>query len=123
MRWLSTAINNSSNADEAKNLPLQIGSRQTSVGDVFNISGNFSDTSVTLENSNQKMDYVGHTLPNNIELNVTGDVGHYAGAALKGGALKIQGNVCDYAGCEMSKGTIEISKNAGDYLGGAKGGK
>ena len=122
MRWLSTAINNSSSVNEAKNLSLHIGSERACVGDVFDVSDNFSHPSIPLENSNQKMDYVGHALSNNIELNVVGDVGHYAGASLKGGTLKIQGNVCDYAGCEISKGILEISKNAGDYLGGAKAG-
>ena len=122
MRWLSKAIFDASSDEEAKNLPLNIGSEVSTVGELFAIEGNFSNQLIKFENSNSKMDYIGTALPKNFQLIVEGDVGHYAGSELKGGKLNIEGNVKDFAGCEMSSGTIEISKNAGDYLGGAKAG-
>ncbi len=122
MHWLSNAIDCACSSDDAKKLTLQIGNETSPVGDHFEIEGNFDQQTIRLENANQKMDFVGYALPENIELNVAGDVGHYAGSSLKGGKLKIQGNVDDFAGCEMSKGVLEINGNAGDYLGGAQAG-
>ena len=119
MRWLSHAINQSTNSDDAKKLPLQFDNEKTNVGDVFEISGSLSNQPIVLENSNQSMDYLGHALTKNSELTVNGDVGHFSGAKLAGGKLIVDGNTQDYAGCGMSKGLIEITGNANDYLGGA----
>ncbi len=122
MRWLSQAINESTNSDTAKNLSLQVGNEKTNVGDVFDISGTLSNQGVVLENSNPSMDYLGHALKTDTELSVKGDAGHFTGAELAGGKLIIDGNVQDYAGCSMSKGLIEITGNGSDYLGSAYAG-
>ncbi len=122
MRWLSHAINESTNSDAAKKLSLQIGNEKTNVGDIFDISGPLSNQGVVLVNSNSSMDYLGHTLKPDTELIVKGNAGHFAGAELAGGKLIIDGNVQDYAGCSMSKGLIEIMGNGNDYLGGAYSG-
>ncbi|QMU61084.1 MAG: formylmethanofuran dehydrogenase subunit C [Gammaproteobacteria bacterium] len=119
MRWLSQAINESINCDAVKNQPLQIGNEESNVGEFFDITGNFSNQPITLENSNQSMDYLGHALKKKTELTVNGDAGHFAGAKLAGGKLVVKGNAQNYAGCGMSKGQIEITGNANDYLGGA----
>ncbi len=119
MRWLSQAINESTNSDTVRKLSLQIGNEKTNVGDVFDISGSLSNQTAILENSNQSMDYLGHALTKNTELTVKGDVGHFAGAELSGGKVIIDGSTQDYAGCGMSKGLIEVTGNANDYLGGA----
>ncbi len=119
MRWLSHAIHQASNSDAIKKLPLQIGNEKSNVGEFFDITGSFTNQYVVLKNSNQKMDYLGHSLSAGVELTIEGDVGHFAGAELAGGKLIIDGNSLDYAGCSMSQGLIEITGNVNDYLGGA----
>jgi len=119
MRWLSHAMNEATNSDDARKLPFQFDNEKTNVGDVFEISGTLSNQAVVLENSNQSMDYLGHALTNNTELTIKGDVGHFAGAKLAGGKLVVDGNTQDYAGCGISKGLIEVTGNANDYLGSA----
>lgn len=119
MRWLSNALNQSIKVDAVKNLPLHVGNEKFSVGELFDITGTSTSQQVILKNTNQSMDYVGHGLQSNIELTVNGDVGHFAGAELAGGTLKIDGNTQDYTGCSMKKGFLEINGNSKDYLGGA----
>lgn len=122
MRWLSEAISQSSSSDVAKKSPIQIGNVKTSIGELFDIDGSFSNQAVTLENSNSQMDYVGHALASDFELTVKGDVGHFTGAKLAGGKLVVDGSTQNYAGCAMTKGLLEVSGNANDYLGGANAG-
>ncbi len=119
MRWLSTAILENMNPDNVLKTGILIGNQQSEVGELFEISGKFSNESITLENSNQKMDYIGFELPKNSQLTVNGDAGHYAGAKLNGGTMKVCGNTNDFAGCGMLHGLLEIDGNANDYLGGA----
>lgn len=119
MRWLSEAITNSYTADQAKKLTLPVGNKKIEVGELFSISGNFSDSTAHLEDSTVKCDYIGHALPEGARLSVTGDCGHYLGAQLAGGKVTLTGNTKNYAGCAMRKGMIEIKGNSADYLGGA----
>lgn len=122
MRWLSQAINESSNIDTVKNQALSVGNEKFTIGDFFEITGSFSEHPVILENTNQSMDYIGHALRKDALLTVKGNVGHFAGAELAGGKLVIDGNTQDYAACGMSKGLIEITGNAKDYVGAAYAG-
>ncbi len=119
MRWLSQAINESTNSDVVKKQSLHMGNEKCNIGDIFDITGSFSDHPVVFENSNQSMDYVGHALCKDSHLTVAGDVGHYAGSRLAGGKLVIDGNAQDYTACGMSKGLIEIMGDANDYVGSA----
>jgi formylmethanofuran dehydrogenase subunit C len=122
MRWLSKAIETCITSEKANHLTLYVGNEKIVVGELFNISGNFSNSSLVIENTHCKMDYVGYALKNGIEVLVKGDVGHFAGASLSGGKLHIDGNTQDYTGCSMQKGFIEITGNASDYVGGAYAG-
>ena len=122
MRWLSHAINENVSSDTAKKTVLQINNETTMVDDFFTIDGDLSKQKVVLENSTQQMDYLGHSLKHDKELEVTGDVGHFARASLAGGKLIIKGNTKDYAGCSMSAGHLEIMGNTEDYTGGANAG-
>ena len=122
MRWITTAMENIAKADAAKKITIPLGNEQISVGDLFDISGNFSNSAIVIENTHSKMDYVGSSLKEGFEISVKGDVGHFAGADLSGGALNIDGSTLDYTGCNMKKGLIEITANANDYVGGAYAG-
>ena len=119
MRWLSHAINTSAKSSSVNKLDLQIGNQKTTVSDLFNIDGDFTNADLVLENSTQQMDYLGHALNQDKTLTVKGDAGHFAGADLAGGKLVIEGNAHDYAACSMSKGLVEIKGDVSDYAGGA----
>ena len=122
MRWLSEALNQSSSAHQVKSNSIFIGKEQVAIGDLFDISdGDFSESAV-LENSNDKMDYVGFDLQAKHKIKVEGDCGHYTGAQLAGGKLKIKGNTLDYTACSMKKGTIKIDGDCGHYAGSAMAG-
>ncbi len=122
MRWLTEVIQQSKSIEDAKKHTVLVAHELVEVGELFDVSGDAPNKQVVLENANQNMDYVGYLLPKNIELNVKGSVGHYAGASLSGGKLNIEGDVQNFAGCDMSKGLLNITQNAGDYLGGAYAG-
>ena len=122
MRWLSDALNQSSKAEEVKSNSLNIGKEAIKIGDLFDISGGDFTNSVVLENSNNKMDYIGSKLQTKHKIKVEGDCGHYVGAELAGGKLKVNGNTLDYTACSMKKGTIKVSGNCGHYTGSAMAG-
>ena len=119
MRWLSDAISNAYTVDQANKLVIPVGNKKVEVGELFNISENFSNKTAQLESSTSKLDNIGHALPADTHLTITGDCGHYLGAHLAGGKITLNGNAQDYVGSAMRKGMIEIKGNAADYLGGA----
>jgi formylmethanofuran dehydrogenase subunit C len=117
MRLLNQAIERNTSTAKIKKEPFLIGNQKVQIGDVFKISGQRLSSHLVLENSSDKMDFVGHELKH--KLTVEGDCGHYAGAQLAGGCLIIQGNTLDYTGCNLQRGSIEICGNTGHYLGSA----
>ena len=117
MRLFSQAISQTTSVAKLKKEPFLIGNKKAQIGDVFKISGQRLSSNLVLENSNIKMDYVGHKLKHT--LTVEGDCGHYAGTQLLGGSLIIKGHSLNYTGCNMRAGNIEICGDAGDYVGSA----
>ena len=115
MRWLSEAITHSYSADQAKKISLPVGNKKIEVGELFDISGNFTNSTVQLDGSTSKLDYIGQALPKGTHLTATGDCGHYLGAQLEGGKVTLTGNTKNYAGCSMRSGLIEIKGNSADY--------
>ena len=122
MRWINTALSDACNADQAKKLTIPVGNKTTEIGEIFDISGDFTNQSIILENATPKLDYVGHALPEGICFTIHGSCGHYCGAELAGGKLVIHGSTLDYTGCSMNKGLLEIKQNTGNYTGGAYAG-
>ena len=122
MRWLSEALNQSSSIEQVTANTILLGNEQVAIGDLFDISSADFSESVVLENSHNKMDYIGFDLQSEYSINVTGDCGHYTGAQMTGGKLTIQGNALDYTACNMKKGFIEINGNCGHYAGSAMAG-
>ena len=119
MRWLSDAAQRVERINNIANCEVMVGNEKIAIGELFEISGSFSDSEIVLENPNSKMDYIGHALGAGATIAVKGDCGHYAGAELTGGTLKIEGSVLDFAGCSMSAGLIEVSGDGGNYAGSA----
>lgn len=119
MRWLSDALNQSSSAKQVSNQTVLVGRDSVAIGDLFSISDKDFSESVVLENSNDHMDYIGSSLQAKLKVKVEGDCGHFAGAQLAGGKLKIKGNTLNYTACNMKKGIIKVNGNCGNYAGGA----
>ena len=119
MRWLQRALEQDLSSKEASKSPLQLGSEQVQVGDIFTINGKLSVSELTLQNSASTLDYVGTGLASGRALFVEGDCGHYLGHQLGGGRLVCNGSALHYAGCNMQSGSIEIMSDAGDYVGGS----
>lgn len=122
MRWLSEAVMQADGNNDINKREISVGNKKIAIGELFDISGSISADEIVLENSNSKMDYIGHALPSGAKITINGDCGHYVGAELAGGTLKIDGSVLDYAGCAMVAGLIEISGNGGNYTGSAYSG-
>ena len=122
MRWLSDAICQADKNASINNRKILVGKENVAVGELFEISGSITTDQIVLENSTAKMDYIGHALPADISITVKGNCGHYIGAELAGGNLKIEGDVEDFAGCTMASGLIEVTGNSGDYIGSAYAG-
>lgn len=122
MRWISTAINDVCSAEQAKKITIPVGNKATEIGELFDITGDFSNSDIVLNNANNKFDYVGYQLPASKRLIVESDCGHYAGAELAGGKLIINGNTNDFSACAMRSGVLEIKGNSGNYTGSAYAG-
>ena len=56
MRWLTDAISNAYTADQAKKLVIPLGNKKVEIGELFNISENFSNKTAQLEGSTSKLD-------------------------------------------------------------------
>lgn len=122
MRWLSAALNQSCTVDQVNSRHVFIGNEKIDIGDLFDISGQKFSGPVMLENSNDKMDYMGSGLTAGHSLEVAGNCGHYAGANMAGGTLTIKGNTLDFTASSMQAGIIKICGHCGNYAGGAPGG-
>lgn len=123
MRWLSDALMHADDANAVINQTIQIGNQAKAIGELFDITGDFPASTAELDNSTQKMDYIGHALKSHYSIQVNGDCGHYPGASLAGGTVKINGHALDFVGCGMQDGNIEISGNANHYVGSAFAGE
>lgn len=124
MRWLSEALMHADNTNTVINQSIRIGNQTKAIGELFEITGDFPASTAELDNPNQKMDYIGHALKSQYSIQVNGDCGHYLGALLEGGVVRVNGNTLDFVGCGMHDGDIEISGDAGHYVASAfTGGK
>jgi hypothetical protein len=61
----------------------------------------------------QKIDFLGYKLPQGKTLELKGDAGNFAGAALCGGDFYVKGSVGNRAGAGMKAGRLFVSRQAG----------
>lgn len=97
-------------------LPVWCGSQQLALGDVFDVSGEYSDQ-VRIESSLPGVEAIGARMTGGL-LVVEGDAGGGVGAGMTGGVLRILGSVGDDAGVAMRGGLLVVAHSAGDRLGG-----
>lgn len=88
------------------------------IGDVFTLSGSVGERLVIVGGSD-RLDNVGLKL-NAGSIVVEGDVGAYAGAAMKGGHLRITGSAGPLLGAAMRDGLIHVGESASELAGGAR---
>ena len=103
--------------DQIKALPAYRGRRQTTLGELFEIRGEYSD-SVLVEGDLGRVKRLGEGMAGG-RLEVRGTVGAHLGAGMLGGDILVAGDAGDYAGAHMQGGVIRILGNAGHRVGGA----
>lgn len=105
---------------EIEHLPLPSGLREASVGDLFRVSG--EDTQSIVIAGDRCLSGVGSGMEQGTIV-VQGDAGDYAGEGMRGGRLAISGNAGAFAGSGMRGGRLQIAGDAGPFLGGARPGE
>ncbi|MGX5773190.1 formylmethanofuran dehydrogenase subunit C [Methylorubrum zatmanii] len=102
---------------EAGKLAIGTSRRGLTLGDVFEISLDGSD-SLVIEGGSSRLDRVGAALSEG-SIRVEGDVGQRLGEGMAGGTLTVTGSAGPYAATGATGGTITIEGDAGDHAGGA----
>jgi formylmethanofuran dehydrogenase subunit C len=102
-------------------IELVVGKSAIRVDALFTITEGDSQ-SITFENSDQKLDFVGRNMTFG-QITIQGDVGAYLGIFMEGGEIEVEGNTEIYTACEMAGGQIKVNGNTGDFVGGARPGR
>ena len=98
-------------------LPASYGSREVSLGDLFEVEGIGADN-VILRGDLAAVKKIGHGMSMG-RITVSGDVGPHLGASMTGGEIVVEGNAGDWVGAHMSGGRIVVEGNAGHFVGAA----
>ena len=105
---------------EIAGLPLWIGKRRGSLGDLFDVRGERAPR-MCVEGDASQIDGIGAGMAGG-ELIVLGGAGRDLGAGMTGGRIEVRGSVGHAAGAGMSGGLIRVGGSAGERLGGARPG-
>lgn len=98
-------------------LPVWVGTRQRTLGDVFDVHGEHADR-VHLSGDLRAVDGIGAGMTAG-EIVVEGDAGSRVGAGMTGGVVRVNGSVEHDAGQAMSGGLLFVAGDAGVRLGSA----
>ncbi len=107
-------------------LPAYYGRRKVTLGDLFTVEGEHSDSIIvegdrSAERSRRSLRHVkriGQGMSRG-RITIHGDAGLHLGAEMCGGEILVNGDVDGWAGAQMSGGLIRVRGNAGPMLGGA----
>jgi len=100
---------------EVTKLPVTEGNRHVTLGDLFKIEQNASESSsITINGECSKVKRVGQGMTSG-EIIINGNIGMHTGEKMAGGKIVVNGNTGGWTGSEMKKGIIEIHGDAGDY--------
>ncbi|MGQ4913510.1 MAG: formylmethanofuran dehydrogenase subunit C [Candidatus Asgardarchaeia archaeon] len=110
---------------EIKEIPLFIGSTETTIGDLFNVKSekqsdsiHASENKIILEGNFENFKRIGYKMKQGI-IEIRGNSGMYTGEKMLGGRIEIFGNTDSWLGLGMKGGTIEVHGNAQDFVGGS----
>lgn len=98
-------------------LPAFYGRRKVTLGDLFTVEGQHSD-SIVVEGDLRHVKKIGRYMSQGHIL-IKGEVGSHLGAYMRGGDITVEGNAADWVAAHMQGGRIWIQGNAGNYLGAA----
>ena len=98
--------------------PIEVGSTQHSVGELFDIKVSPGDQHVKITNACRRLQYIGAEMSEG-RINVDGDVGDYLGYGLKNGEVLVNGNGGDYVASGQRDGLIHVKGSVGNFAGGA----
>ena len=102
---------------EIEALPAFYGRRKVTLGDLFDVEGEKSDT-IVLQGDLRHVKKIGQRMTRG-HITVRGDVGMHLGAYMRGGEIVVEGNAGDWAGAHMQGGRLWIKGSAGHLLGAA----
>lgn len=105
------------NQAEIEALPVFYGRHQMTLGDLFEVEGDDSDT-IVVEGDLRHVKKIGQRMTRG-RITVRGDAGLHLGAYMRGGQITVEGDAGDWAGAHMQGGCIWIKGNAGHLLGAA----
>ncbi len=99
-------------------LPVSLGNRLVSVGDLFSIAGDASDGHLVIEGHLENVSRLGEGMTTG-RLTVRGNAGSSLASEQAGGLVEVLGSVGPHAGAEMRGGVLRILGDAGNNLGSA----
>jgi len=102
-------------------LPLLVGRRQKSLGDLFEVEGD-GVGEIVVEGNLSHVKRIGQDMSQG-RIEIRGDVGMHLGCGMRGGEINVQGDVDAWAGAQMSGGTLWVHGNGGAMLGGPYSGE
>lgn len=101
---------------EVAALPLLVGRRQRTVGDLFEVDGEGA-TEIAIEGDLSHVKRIGQAMSLG-KISIHGDVGMHLGNHMRGGEIVVHGSTGAWAGAAMVKGMVRIKGDAGSMLGG-----
>ncbi len=102
-------------------LPLWCGSERLRVDEVFEVSGDDTE-SLVFEADAPTLQGVGYRMARGT-ITVNGPTGAYCGWKMRGGKLTVRGDAGAYAASGMRGGLLSVEGNAGDFLAAARPGE
>ncbi len=108
---------------EIEALPVFYGRRQVTLGDLFEVDGEYADHIavrgvIGAPDSLRPIKRIGQGMRRG-RIVVHGDAGMHLGAEMRGGEIVVQGNVAAWAGAHMAGGVLRVAGDAGPMLGAA----
>jgi formylmethanofuran dehydrogenase subunit C len=107
--------------DEIEAILMHYGNSQASIGELFNVSVEGSDsaenTKIVFDGNVSRVKRIGQGMSAG-EIEINGDVDMHCGSNMIGGKITINGNADSWVGCEMKGGEIVVNGNGGYYVGG-----
>ncbi len=103
---------------EIRRSAVRRGNRETTLGELFQVTGDPADQQWLLEGDCRQVHGLGSEIESG-KIVVDGPIGPRAGFGMRGGRIEIRGNAGDWLGAEMRGGTIRVHGNAGSHVGAA----
>ncbi|HMR64291.1 MAG TPA: formylmethanofuran dehydrogenase subunit C [Anaerolineae bacterium] len=97
--------------------PVFLGNRQFSLGDFFEVEGEYSDC-LELYGDLTRVKWLGRGMTRG-SIVIHGNAGMHLGAYMAGGTITVHGDSGDWLGAEMSEGRIRVHGKAGGQVGAA----